>query len=150
MAIVLQERDINLDRLTDPRERSRMGNFIPLVDTVFQCQSRLDAGEKPEMRVTNEAGILTGTMPIIQRMIDTWMNITLDLVNDFKANPAMHSMATEYLKAKGEELKKERAERQMRGREVEGKQLEGVGAPATEIEISNLKKLLDAGSDNSI
>jgi hypothetical protein len=64
MIIVLQERDINIDRLTDPRERSRMGNFIHLVNTVFQYQSRLDAGEIPEMRVTNEAGILTGTMPI--------------------------------------------------------------------------------------
>ena len=102
------------------------------------------------MKVTNEAGILTGTLPITQRMVDTWMNTTLDLVNGFKANPALHSIATEYLKAKGEELKKERAERQMRGREVEGKQLEGVGAPATDIEIFNLKELLDAGSNTPI
>ncbi len=78
------------------------------------------------------------------------MITALDLVNGFKANPAMYSMATEYLKAKGEELKKERAARQTRVREVAVKRLEGMGAPATETEIFNLHKLLDAGSDTPI
>jgi hypothetical protein len=74
----IEARPDQRDTIT-PRQRSRIQGFVTLVDKIFSSQEELDAGKQPEIKIYTANGVFTGFIPITQPMVDTWMNIALDL-----------------------------------------------------------------------
>jgi hypothetical protein len=129
----IEARPDQRDTIT-PRQRSRIQGFVTLVDKIFSSQEELDAGKQPEIKIYTANGVFTGFIPITQPMVDTWMNIALDLVNGFSAIPAIQTVAFSYLHTKGEALKAARVARQQH----------------SEQEIFNLNQLFETGRDEPI